>query len=85
MPCMSGYSIIRADRIEPGRKGHAVTDESGYSVKFFDTYPDAQAYVRLMNAADKPARKRRTRRADPSTVNDCDGRNFDNLGDSPDY
>ena len=35
--------------------------------------------------ACKPRKPRKTRQRTPSTWGDCDGRDFDNLGESPDY
>ncbi len=90
---MSTYTVIRADMMAPGARGWAVVDETGLRVApivlgYVLSWGDAAGIARALTAAEKPkpvARKSRKVRRSVSTVGDADGRNFDNLGDSPDY
>jgi hypothetical protein len=96
---MIGYSVKRADLCEAGRKGWACVDSNGAPVEYFEEYKHAAERAKLENDTARKPRKpradqsirdaRKLRRylgsASPSTVGNCDGLNFDNLGESPDY
>jgi hypothetical protein len=85
---MTTYSVKRADLCEAGRKGWACVDAAGAPVEYFEEYKHAAERAKLENDTARmrvcKPRKSRPRRSE-STVGDCDGRNFDNLGESPDY
>lgn len=86
---MSGYSVKRADLCEAGRKGWACVDSNGAPVEYFYNYGDAADRAKLENdtAAQRGRRVRARKRAEYIHRNgpDADGRDFDNLGESPDY
>jgi len=85
---MSGYSVKRADLCEAGRKGWACVDSNGAPVEYFEEYKHAAERAKLENdTARKPARRRVRKPVNchVHTYGDCDGRDFDNLGESPDY
>jgi hypothetical protein len=83
---MSGYSVVRADTVTYGHKGWACVDAAGAPVEYFEEYKHAAERAKLENDTRKPRKRRTVRKsATRSTWGDSDGRDFDNLGESPDY
>ena len=85
------HSIIRADIVQRGAKGHAVVAPGNVVVGIYPTWQLAHDKAAELEPVAKPTKRRRITRVDvrglvySTTANRIDGYDRDNLGESPDF